>query len=166
MTNFTKAILAKCAIFSSDLEKQVEISSNVFLLSKGTVSAFLNEIKQTCKQIEQHQNSSYLSFYTERLVKQFDYLKQAVDRLNRSASRTVPQYRSSYRFSRNLNRLPNHLKLEEFHKALRALNEKLSWLMEQNYQCHDEQMKQQYLKVIAETEYRKQKCLAAINELE
>ncbi|EPY99731.1 primosomal replication protein PriC, partial [Mannheimia haemolytica] len=57
-------------------------------------------------------------------------------------------------------------RLQEYRKALRALNEKISWLVEQNLNTQNEATKQTLQNQITETEYRKMKCLKAIEDLE
>nr|WP_269318008.1 primosomal replication protein PriC [[Haemophilus] ducreyi] len=58
--------------------------------------------------------------------------------------------------------LPPVKRLAEYKKALRALNEKISWLIKMSYTNGNENIQQQ----MQETEFRKQKCLKAIDELE
>lgn len=163
MTNFTKSILAQCVRFSPFSDQTVELPPSIFSRTKGTVAEFVAEIQHTCVVIEQEKALDYLAFYTDRLVKQFDSLKRAVDALHRSSQTS---YRPTYQFARNVHQLPVEARLREYYKALRMLNEKLSWLMEQNYACIHPEQKQRYLFQIQETEYRKQKCLEAIQALE
>ncbi|MCK3656799.1 hypothetical protein A4G19_14050 [Pasteurellaceae bacterium Macca] len=76
--------------------------------------------------------SDYLEIHTQKLITQFDALQHAVAKMS-----TAPkaQYQSSYRFPRHVHQLPVRKRLQEYHKALRALNEKILWLSEQSYLC-------------------------------
>ncbi|VTR41853.1 Primosomal replication protein N'' [Actinobacillus pleuropneumoniae] len=56
--------------------------------------------------------------------------------------------------------------MNEYRKALRALNEKISWLLEKSYTATNDAEKNTWQLQIEETEYRKMKCQKAIEELE
>lgn len=166
MTNFTQAIQQQCVIFRPFLEKDIEISATLFRLSKGKVKDFLAELEQTSQFVSQQSQPDYVEFYAQRLVQQFDLLKKAVDKLQIQQKTTLPSFKSNYRFAKNLKNLPACQKREEYQKALRALNEKISWLIEQSYQAGSSSQKAAIEAQIQETEYRKQKCLLAIEEIE
>ncbi|WP_373818195.1 primosomal replication protein PriC [Glaesserella sp.] len=165
MTSFTAIIERNLDVFTPFLECHIEISHNLFSVKSEKVAFFVAEIKQTYRLLAQQTNSEYAEIYAQKLVKQFDGLKQAVDLLAKS-NRAKTDFRSGYHFSKNIHRLPPHKRLIEYNNALRALNEKISWLTEQSIRSEDEQEKRAYLSQMQETEYRKQKCLAAIDELE
>ncbi|MGX2970724.1 primosomal replication protein PriC, partial [Ursidibacter sp. B-7004-1] len=165
MTKFTLAIQQQCQIFSPFLEKKVEISSDVFILSKGVVSDFVQEIMKTCELINQQSNVFYVEFYTQRLVQQFDTLKNVVDRCHQAETDATPRFKSQYRFAKNVHKLPASQQLVEYQKIHRALNEKLSWLFELNHQTIDEQKKLSIQAQIKETEYRIHKCAEKLMEL-
>ena len=166
MHNFTQAIMKQCEIFTPNLNRVVTISSDLFVLNQGKVADFIEEIKKTSDLIEKNSRSSetYLNFYTQRLIQQFDLLKKATDKLQ-LAQQMPSNFKSGYKFAKNLNKLTAEQRLEEYQKILRALNEKLSWLAEQCYACQDELKKQQLQLAIQETEYRKQKCVVEIQKL-
>ncbi|WP_218213820.1 primosomal replication protein PriC, partial [Ursidibacter maritimus] len=165
MTDFTLAIQQQCQIFSPFLANKVEISSDIFTLSKGKVSDFVQEILHTCELINQQSNLSYVEIYTQRLVQQFDTLKKVVDRCCQVESESAPHFKSKYRFAKNLHKLPASQQIIEYQKIHRALNEKLSWLFELNHQTVDVQKKLSIQTQIKETEYRIQKCLEKLAEL-
>ncbi|MGX2957437.1 primosomal replication protein PriC [Ursidibacter arcticus] len=165
MTNFTLAIQQQCQIFAPFLEKKVEISSDIFTLSKGNVSDFVQEIMQTCELIKQQDRASYVEFYTQRLIQQFDTLKNVVDKHRQKETTPTLHFKSKYRFAKNVNKLPASQQLAEYQKIHRALNEKLSWLFELNHQTVDEQKKLSIQAQIKETEYRIRKCAEKLAEL-
>lgn len=165
MTNFTRAIQQQCGIFTPFLAREIEISSDLFVLNKGKVSDFLAELEQTSQLVSQQSQADYAEFYAQRLVQQFDLLKKAVEKLRQQPKSNLPTFKSNYRFAKNVKNLPACKRREEYQKALRALNEKISWLIEQSYQCETAQQKAVIQAQIQETEYRKQKCLAAIEEI-
>lgn len=150
--------------FSAVLSVPVDISHPCFTFQHGTVEQFLDEMQQTARHLSTEQHAEYAAYYAEKLVQQFDALKQAVDKAQKSAKMPT-QFRSSYRFSKNIHRLSPEKRLVEYKKALRALNEKLAWLSEQSYLA-PQTAREQYISLIAETEYRKQRCLAEIEALE
>ncbi|MGX3067723.1 primosomal replication protein PriC [Ursidibacter arcticus] len=166
MTNFTVAIQKQCQIFSPFLDKKVEISSDVFILSQGKVCDFVQEIMQTCELISQQNMAFYVEFYTQRLVQQFDTLKNVVDKHCQTEEIFIPRFKSKYRFAKNMNKLPAEKQLEEYQKILRALNDKLSWLVELGHQTRDEQRKDAIHTQIQETEYRRKKCIEKIRDIE
>ena len=163
MQNFTQEVEKKCQVFLPFMNIQLEINSDLFILNKGKVADFVNEIKKTSDLIGKNQNtdSLFIGFYTQRLIQQFDLLKKMVDRQTKNKQTT--HFASGYKFAKNLEKLPACERLIEYQKILRALNEKISWLTEQYYSSQDEIQKQQLRQAIQETEYRKQKCLIAIN---
>lgn len=163
MVNFKQAIQQQLASFTPFLSQKVVIHHACFSLTQATVEAFVQEVLHTCATLEKQQSSECVAFYTQRLVEQFDCLGNAVDELKQRKVEPNSFY-SSYRFPRNIHSLPPERRLKEYQKALRALNEKISWLSEQSYLCSQEE-KSDYLSAIQETEYRKQKCVTAIEQL-
>ena len=101
--------------------------------------------------------------YAARLLRQFDALKRAVAHIKPEKQAL---FQSSYQFPKNIHSLPASKRLNEYRKALRALHEKTSWLIEQDLKTTDARVKRQFENSIQETEYRKQKCIAAIEKLE
>lgn len=164
MTNFTQSLQAKLQLFTPFLDEKIEIHSTLFTLSVGKVANFLVEIEQTSSLITQQTDPKYVEIYAQKLVQQFDLLKSRIGKYQRNSSNALPTFKSNYRFAKNLANLPACKRREEYQKALRALNEKISWLIAQSYQCSAEQKKVLEAQ-IQETEYRKQKCLKAIDEL-
>lgn len=166
MQHFQQRIAQKCEIFRPLFHCAIHIQSPLFSIKQGKVQDFVEEIKQTSRLIEQNQTSSetYLNFYTQRLIQQFDLLKKTTDKLQ-LAQQMPSNFKSGYKFAKNLNKLNAEQRLEEYQKILRALNEKLSWLVEQCYACQDGLKKQQLQLAIQETEYRKQKCVVEIQKL-
>lgn len=163
MINFTQEIQQRLTDFSPFLANKIVIDERCFHLKQAMVSEFIQEILQTCTELEQQQRVESVAFYTQRLVEQFNCLTKAIETLEKTNTSTAA-FHSPYRFPRNIHHLPKERRLLEYKKALRALNEKLSWLTEKSYQCPNED-KPSYLAALQETEYRKQKCLAAIEKL-
>lgn len=164
MITFNDALQQKLATFLPYATQTISLSSPVFQLANATVHDFLNEIQETATQLNAQKESEYSEYYAQKLVRQFDALQQAVEKAQKNAN-TLPQFKSAYRFPKNLHHLPAEKRLPEYRKALRALNEKLAWLSEQIYVVDDEQ-KPLLVAQIQETEYRKLKCLQAIELLE
>ncbi|MCK3656389.1 hypothetical protein A4G19_11765 [Pasteurellaceae bacterium Macca] len=165
MSQFSPLFFEKLAIFQPFLHKKVMLRTSVFVRFEGTVADFIDEMGQTItliQQAERDNQSDYLEIHTQKLITQFDALQHAVAKMS-----TAPkaQYQSSYRFPRHVHQLPVRKRLQEYHKALRALNEKILWLSEQSYLCPISE-REAYLTQIQETEYRKSKCQLAIDELE
>ncbi|OOH86323.1 hypothetical protein BMT54_11065 [Pasteurellaceae bacterium 15-036681] len=165
MTNFTSEIFHKLEQFTPYCQQEVQIDSAYFSTKKGYVAQFVTEIKQTITLLTQQTESYYSEFYAHRLVNQFNDLQQAVNKQQNFAKQKAI-FKSPYKFARNIHHLPKEKRLVEYKKVLRALNEKISWLVEQHYRCEDERKKHAYLGQIQETEYRRDKCLKAIEELE
>ncbi len=163
MKKFTQQIAQKLAVFETFADKQIEISHPCFSLKQGNVEDFIQEILETCRKIEQQAESDLLIFHTQRLVEQFDCLNKAVE-TQLHVQQTLKPFRSNYRFPKNIHHLPYEKRLDEYQKALRALNEKISWLIEQSQQASDVD-RPYYLAQIEETEYRKKKCVDAIEDL-
>lgn len=145
-------------------KEEIEINSSYFSKRKGAVSFFLSEIERTAETLINQHEITYIEYYSDQLIKQFDALNKAVSKIHHK-KKTV-QFHSSFQFSANVHHLSPTKRLQEYRKALRALNEKISWLMEQNYNEEDEMMSQALQNQITETEYRKSKCLKAIEDLE
>ncbi|MBF0784337.1 primosomal replication protein N [Muribacter muris] len=164
MKTFLDTIEQQFAAFLPYSNYRVSVPEALFERSQGEMREFVAELQETAKRLVQQRDSLYAELYAKRLILQFDALQKALDKLQ-AADQDKP-FQSSYRFARNIHQLPVEKRLMEYKKALRALNEKLSWLTEQSYQCNDEAQRQDYIAQIQETEYRKQKCLQAIEALE
>ncbi|AUI65531.1 MULTISPECIES: primosomal replication protein PriC [Glaesserella] len=163
MSTFTTQIQQKLMPFLAFSDQKITVSHPSFSLHQGYVKEFIQEILSLCEKIEAQTNSNMLIFQTQKLVEQFDSLKQAIEtQLNSAQDKKT--FRSSYRFPKNIHQLPYEKRLEEYKKALRALNEKISWLIEQSQQANEAD-RAFYIAQIEETEYRKKKCIEAIEDL-
>lgn len=147
--------------FEPYLQQKIVIRSAYFSTSHQTVAQFVAEIQQTATLLAHQQNSEYAEFYVDRLLKQFNRLQSAVSVLQKPNSAT---FYSSFSFAKNVHSLPPNKRLQEYRKALRALNEKMSWLIEQQLNAEGER-RLQLQKQIEDTEYRKRKCLEAIENV-
>lgn len=156
-----KQNLTELASFS---EQKITINSSFFTKQSGLVSFFISEIEKTAEQLLNQKDIEYSEFYAEKLIRQFDALNRAVKKIQEQKKRL--QFNSSFQFSPKIHSLSPHKRLQEYRKALRALNEKISWLMEKNYNEENETLKQNLQTQIVETEYRKKKCIQAIEDLE
>lgn len=153
----------KLQLFQPFLTREISLYSPFFKLSQASVADYVQEIEQTIIHLSQQTRIEYLEYYAQRLISQVNSLKNAVDKLPNQTAQVQP-FRSSYRFPKHIHRLPKEKRLKEYRKALRALNEKLQWLSEQSYLSPEK--RNFYVGKIQETEYRKMKCLKAIDELE
>ncbi|QLB16398.1 primosomal replication protein N [Mannheimia varigena] len=142
----------------------VTIHSTYFTKKTSLVSAFIEEIKHTVDLLLKQDEIVYTEFYADKLIKQFEALSRAIEQPE--IEKKAAQFSSSYQFSPNIHRLSPIKRLEEYRKALRALNEKISWLVEQNLDETDNIRKFELQNQIAETEYRKMNCAKAIEDLE
>lgn len=165
MEQFLQQIEQQLAQFSPFLTQQAVVFGKFFSQEENKVSFFVEEIRQTAQQLRQQQNVDYANFYADRLLKQFDALKKAIIHLQQSQTKRT-NFHSSYRFPRNVHSLPKERRLVEYQKALRALNEKLGWLSEAIYAEQREEQRAILQAQLAETEFRKLRCLAAIDELD
>lgn len=146
-------------------KQKIFINSAYFSKRDGLVSFFINEIENTVEKLVLQNDILYIEFYAEKLIKQFGALSQAVEKLKQNAKKDI-QFQSSFQFSPNIHRLSPIKRLQEYRKVLRALNEKISWLVEKNYAEKNENLRLELQNQITETEYRKKKCLKAIEDLE
>ncbi|MCT8639913.1 primosomal replication protein [Glaesserella parasuis] len=160
MGNFTDTIIIKLNDFSPILSLQISIYSHCFKLTHGSVKEFIQEILETCSHIEQSTSPEITEVYTQRLIEQYDALQKSIHLKDKKSDSPIF---SQYKFTKSIHTLSKKQKLHEYYKALRALNEKLSWLIEQNY--HYPEYRHMLSIKIQETENRKQKCLKAIEEL-
>lgn len=154
--------IAKLQPFSEQL---VTIDESCFSHKSGSIRFFLSEIEQTLDSLIHQEDILYIEFYADKLIKQFDALNKAIIKHQKNSKKAL-QFHSSFQFSANIHRLSPAKRLEEYRKALRALNEKISWLIAQLHKTELENLKQELQNSITETEYRKIKCLKAIEELE
>ena len=98
------------------------------------------------------------------MLEQVDALQKAVKSIQKKSK--LAAFSSNYRFPKNVHTLPVEKRLIEYRKALRILNDKISWLLDK--QCHapNDAERTHYQQQIQETEFRRKKCLAAIERLE
>ena len=164
-SNFSQLIQQKLEIFSPFTEKEVIVKENIFSKKQQKVSDFLQEITDTARLLSQQTSEDYADFYATKLLQQFDALNQAVLILKKSASSSKEVFVPSFSFPKNIHTLPPARRLNEYRKALRALNEKISWLLEKSYAANENE-KIMWQQQVEETEYRKMKCLKAIEDLE
>lgn len=161
---FLAQIKKNLAVLASFSEQKITLNSAYFSKQSGLVSFFLTEIEQTAELLLGQNDISYSEFYADKLIKQFDTLNNAIEKM--PEQKKAAKFRPSFQFSPNIHRLSPHNRLKEYRKALRALNEKMSWLVEKNYNEDSEILRQELQNQIVETEYRKMKCIKAIEDLE
>ncbi|MDH2925507.1 restart primosome assembly protein PriC [Nicoletella semolina] len=161
---FLQQIEQQLATLLNKKNEVIALQSPYFKQRSATVEQFVAEIRQTAKKLSTQQHTEYAQIYATKLLCQFSTLQNALSHLAVEA-KLPNSFRTSFSFSKNIHTLPPAKRLWEYRKALRALNEKLSWLVEQHYRATEPVQKARYLQEITETEYRKQKCLVAIEEL-
>lgn len=164
MKDFLQNFEAFLSSFTPHMDRQAVIFGEFFTQKEGKVAEFVAEIRATALQLNQQEDAEHTEVLADKLLKQFDALQKAINRLPKKQEKAV--FHSAYRFPRNVHSMPPEKRLNEYRKALRALNDKVSWLLEQQYKTDNEAEKITYQQQIQETEYRKMKCLAAIEELE
>lgn len=167
---FLQRFEQQLAAFTPHLNQECTLPHSLFRKKSAPVREFVEELRQTAELLFQTQcdgdQNGYAAIYAEHLFRQFEQLKYACTKLT---MRTTPHtYRSPYSFPKNVHNLPPPQRLKEYYRALRALDEKISWATEQLYQAElnaNENWIRHYHEILLETEYRKQKCLSAIDEL-
>lgn len=125
----------------------------------------LYKIIHTAQLLSQQTTEDYADFYATKLLRQFDALNHAVFMLEKADLSAREVFTTSFSFPKNIHALPPARRLNEYRKALRALNEKISWLLEKSYAANENE-KIMWQQQVEETEYRKMKCQKAIEELE
>ncbi len=166
---FNSSIYQKFAIFSPYLEQEITVYSDCFSQQSQTVQAFVNEIEQTVQILVKVTQNDMAEFYADKLILQFRTLQKAIDILKNKPQYTEKKqhkFQSSYHFSKNIHSLRPAKRLEEYRKALRLLNDKISWIIEQGYKSQNDQDITYWQIKLQETEYRKQRCLDAIEKTE
>lgn len=161
MTHFFTELNRFLDGFSLYSHHYLTIKSPYFHQPRQTVSGFIQEIQETAALLE-HSSAEHAEIYSKKLLEQYEALKIAVTRIPKQK----PVFKASVSLSPRIHRLPPDKRLVEYRKALRALNEKISWLTEQQLQTQLANEQKNLTDQLAETEYRKKKCLAAIEELE
>lgn len=164
MNTIIKKITEQCEIFSPFSESVIKLESPFFRIKTGKVSDYVAEITNTISMLKGQTDTEYTDVYAQRLLNQFETLHKATKTLQlKKIEHAV--FHSTFQFPKNIHYLPSEKRLIEYRKALRALNEKISWLMEQAYTATPE-VKEKLQQHVLETEYRKAKCVAAIEDLE
>ncbi|MGQ8820382.1 primosomal replication protein PriC [Bibersteinia trehalosi] len=164
MSMFYSALQQKLQALSPFAHLEIRLNHPLFTIKQGAVAQFVQEIEQTGKHLSRQTDSHYAEFYAQKLVQQFDLLQRAITQQKKTHTQTH-RFHQTYRFPKNIHNLPPEKRLAEYRKALRLLNEKLTWLTTQA-QTADKMQRISYIDQINETEYRKMKCLKAIDELE
>lgn len=163
--DFPTLVQKQLEIFLPFYAYEVVISEKIFSVQKQKISYFVQEILQTANELNRQSSEDYVNAYAARLFQQCEALTQAIKPLKLKQSDEPLLFQSTFRFPKNIHYLAPTRRLNEYRKALRALNEKISWLVEQYYNVSDAE-KFLLKKQIEETEYRKMKCLKAIEDLE
>lgn len=165
MRNFPTLVQKQLDTFLPFYEHEVIISENIFSTPKQKVSFFVQEIIQTANKLNKQSSEDYANAYAAKLFQQYEALNQAIQVIKSKQRNEASLFQSSFRFPKNIHVLTPIRRLNEYRKALRALNEKISWLVEKSYNA-SEADKALLERQIQETEYRKMKCLKAIEDLE
>lgn len=163
MHTFLEKIEQLLADFTPFSTEQAVVFGNYFAKNEEKVSYFIDEIRKTAAQLSQQSEIEHAEIYAKRLLDQVDALQKAVKSIKPKSQ--YERFNSSYHFPKNVHTLPPEKRLSEYRKALRALNDKISWLFDKQYNAKDEKEQHFYQQQIQETEFRKLRCLKAIEEL-
>lgn len=163
MQTFIQKIELTLAEFTPFKEKQAVIFGHFFSKNEEKIAFFIEETRQTARLLQQQTQVEYAEIYAKKLLEQIDALQKAVNKLKKT--KNIDRFYSSYSFAKNIHSLPVEKRLPEYRKALRALNEKISWLLDKQYQAQNEAEKLHYQQQLQETEFRKMRCLKAIEDL-
>jgi primosomal replication protein N'' len=167
MHTFSLALQQKLQPFMPFFRLTLQIDHPCFRLKKGNVVQFVQEIQHTGDTLSQQTDATYAQYYAQQIVQQIDLLQKAIKQQKKAekVQNSPKTFQFSVRFPKNLHNLPPKKRLKEYQKALRLLNEKITWLITQA-QSSEGDARAAYLAQLRETEYRKQKCVNAIDELE
>lgn len=165
MKNFSQQIEQLLSQYAAILDQQAVVFGGIFRKERASVAEFIAEIQQTAALLKVQTEADHAELYAAKLFQQFAALKRATEKLSTKSAKTA-FFHSPYRFPKNIHSLSADKRLVEYRKALRALNDKISWLVEKQLNAYVEKEKQQLQQVIQETEYRKARCLAEIEKLE
>ncbi len=165
---FDNSIHKELVIFEPYLTQSITIYARCFSQQTQTVQQFVNEIEHTAQTLTKITDNELAEFYSDKLILQFRTLQKAIESLKSRAKikKTRKNFQSSYRFPKNIHSMRPSKRLQEYKKALRLLNDKISWIIEQGYDSQKEEDKTYWQIKLQETEYRKQKCLDAIEKTE
>nr|WP_314741950.1 primosomal replication protein PriC [uncultured Haemophilus sp.] len=163
MRAFIQKIEQTLAEFTPFEGEQAVILGHFFTKNEEKIAFFIEEIRQTALLLQQQTQVEYAEIYAKKLLDQIDALQKAVNKLKKT--KNVEKFYSSYSFANNVHSLPPKKRLPEYRKALRAFNEKISWLLDKQYQAKNETEAIYYQKLVEETEFRKMRCLKAIEDL-
>ncbi|WP_150539699.1 primosomal replication protein PriC [Actinobacillus vicugnae] len=163
MSNFPILVEKQLDMFLPFYEYEVIISEHIFTVQKQKVSFFVQEILHTATILSLQSSEDYANVYATRLFHQIEALKKAIQPLKQENNALL--FQSAFHFPKNIHSLAPTRRLYEYRKALRALNEKISWLVEKGYNAKEAE-KTRLERQIQETEFRRMKCLKAIEDLE
>lgn len=149
--------------FTPYLTQNLTLYSPFFSQSKASVGQFVAEMHKTCQMLVLQQHRDSAEVYADRLFKQFEALKKAVEQQQTKQQNAT--FTLNHRFPKNIHSLPLGRRLKEYRIALRALDEKISWLENQLLEASGEQ-KASLLANLQTTQFRREKCRLAIDELE
>lgn len=164
MNSFLAKIEQNLSQFSQFEAEQAVVFGTFFTKNEAKISFFIDEIRQTATLLSQQTQLEYAEIYSKRLLDQIDALQKAVKKIKQQNK--TERFYPTQRFSRNIHSLPEHKRMIEYHRALRALNEKISWLLDKQFQARNEMEAEYYQQKIQETEFRKQRCLEAIENID
>ncbi|MBR0573844.1 MULTISPECIES: primosomal replication protein PriC [Pasteurellaceae] len=166
---FNNSIHHELAIFEPYLAQSITIYTHCFSQQTQTVQQFVNEIEQTAQILSKLTQNDMAEFYSDRLILQYRTLQKGIERLKNKTHQNEKmrkKFQSSYRFPKNIHAMRPSKRLEEYKKALRLLNDKISWIIEQGYDAQTMDDKTYWQIKLQETDFRKQKCLDAIEKTE
>ena len=164
MNTFIEKVEENLAQFTPFEAEQAAVFGNYFAKNEANVSFFIDEIRHTAAILSPQNDVAYAEIYAKKLLEQVDALQKAVKSIQKKSK--LAAFSSNYRFPKNVHALPVEKRLIEYRKALRILNDKISWLLDKQYHAQNDAERIHYQQQIQETEFRRKKCLAAIEILE
>ncbi|MFC0323150.1 primosomal replication protein PriC [Gallibacterium melopsittaci] len=149
----------------------VAFEPTIFFESFQPLGFYLDEIQQNIEKLAQVENVQVIDYLAEKITTQFRVLFDALNleqtaQTHNPIAQSSPQKTANTKDKNAVFHLPPEQRIHKYYEFLTRFNDQLAYLEQQQQQTTDPQQKAFYQQHIIHYQQRRERCLAAIEQLE
>ncbi|OBX11143.1 primosomal replication protein PriC [Gallibacterium genomosp. 3] len=147
----------------------IAFDQTIFLESFQPLRFYLEQIKQNINRLAELDNIQVISYLAEKITAQFRVLVDALNQMQLAKQPTKINTNSANISNSDkyaVFQLPPEQRIHKYYEFLTRFNDQLAYLEQKQQQTSDLQQKTSYQQQILHYQQRRERCLAAIEQLE
>lgn len=147
----------------------IAFDQTIFLESFQPLRFYLEQIKQNINRLAELDNIQVINYLAEKITAQFRVLVDALNQMQLAKQPTKSNTNTTNTSNPDkyaVFQLPPEQRIHKYYEFLTRFNDQLAYLEQKQQQTSDLQQKTSYQQQILHYQQRRERCLAAIEQLE